>query len=216
MTKQQNRLSLEFDERTTPDWLRDLVNGITNLQRHMIPRWVKVSELPPIWIDSLALNRIQVESVIVALESSTLEHCHLFVPGLLAYAKRESLDAFACKSVGVIHPLELSVEQRLLWDELLSDYEMIQPFAQIHRPLYTLKPEEVIQTVITRVGNVQFTNLKIEAITLIGWLDQRSWVRGRDGRDLYEHYKTFEGANITAVIQYDEVPAYALMQGKRI
>jgi hypothetical protein len=463
---QRHRLYQEFDDRTTPNWLQDLVNRITNLQRYMIPRWVNVSELPPIWIDSFALNRTQVESVIVALEGSTLEHCHPLVPGLLAYAKRESLDAFVCKlfdlwrsggksiqdkwailamglfgsdlaahklgpmvytwrnelkhqhvtwgleclkaigtpaalmelhaiaqktrhkalkervqsflfdvayklnltqedlqdriipdcglddrgshcfdfgtrqfelvlsnelkpmvrdatgklkadlpkpgakdqpdlanqaiaewklikkqiaqvakiqslrleqamingrrwqfnlletlfvqhplmthlaqrliwgiydasgqlidtfrvtedrayatiedkdfvieasaSVGIIHPLELTVEERSTWEEVLNDYEIIQPFAQIHRPLYTLQPEEAAQTAITHFANIQFIKVEVEAIALVGFLDRRGWTRGSNGADLYEHYKTFERANLTAVIQYEQVAAYAL------
>lgn len=453
-----------FDDRTTPDWLHTAVDKIYDVQRHLIPNWINLSELPPIWINSSTLNQIQVESLIVALEGSTLEHVHPLVRDLRTHAKKESLDAFVCQLfeqwrakgkvikdkwaivamgwlgsdmaahklgplvytwrnelkhqhvtwgleclqaigtaaalmelhaiaqktrhtalkqrvysfltdiahqlkltqedlqdrivpdcglnkdgshifnfgsrqfelvlttekpmvrdvstgklrsnlpklgvkdradlaqqaiaewklmrkqiaqvfkiqslrleqamvnerrwqmgvfemlfvlhplmihltqrliwghydashqlantfrvtedrtyanlddnayemeasalVGIVHPLHLSVEQRFAWGELLSDYEIVQPFAQSGRSLYTLEAE--MQTEITR-----FADIKVEAIALVGILERRGWTRGltEDGGVFYQHSKFFEGANITAFIQYHGIPAYSIING---
>ncbi len=455
----------EFDDRTTPDWLYTAVDKIDDVQRHLIPNWINLSELPPIWINSSTLNRVQVESLIVALESSTLEHVHPLVRDLRTHAKKESLDAFVCQlfeqwrakrkaikdkwammamgllgsdmaahklgplvytwrnelkhqyvtwgleclqaigttaalmelhaiaqktrhtalkqrvysfltdiahqlkltqeelqdrivpdcglnkdgshifdfgsrqfelvlttekpmvrvstgklksnlpkpgvkdradlaqqaiaewrlmkkqiaqvfkikslrleqamvnerrwqmdifemlfvlhplmihltqrliwghydasqqlvktfrvtenrtyadlddktyqieesaMVGIVHPLHLSLEQRFTWGELLSDYEIVQPFAQSGRSLYTLELGEEMQTEITR-----FADIKVEAIALVGILERRGWTRGltQDGGMFYEHSKLFEGANVIVFIEYDGIPIYSVIDG---
>jgi hypothetical protein len=47
--------------------------------------------------------------------------------------------------VGVVHPLELSEEQRERWRILLHDYEIIQPFPQINRMIYPAEALVIIQ-----------------------------------------------------------------------
>ncbi len=50
--------------------------------------------------------------------------------------------------------------------------------------------------------------IEVPSITLVGILDKHGWNRGipEDGGMFHEHSKPFEGANVTAVIQYDGIP----------
>lgn len=105
--------------------------------------------------------------------------------------------------VGIIHPLQLSVEQKAKWGEVFSDYEIIPPFAQLGRPTFGLEPSEQAATSLQRFGDG-----KIPAVSLVGTLERLGWMRGipEDGGVFHEHTKPFYGANVTAVVEYEGVP----------
>lgn len=112
-----------------------------------------------------------------------------------------SLDAAA--SVGVVHPLHLGEDDRARWGELFGDYEIIPPFPQLGRTLFTLEGKEGAQKMITR-----FDAIKIPPQALVFTLEKLGWERGipQDGGCFFSHTKPFYGANVTAVVEYDGVP----------
>jgi hypothetical protein len=118
-----------------------------------------------------------------------------------ADADDETIELEGIAEVGIIHPLHLSETERSLWGELLSDYEIVPPFLQLGRTIYSLKSEEATAKEITR-----FADIKIPAVSLVGTLEKLGWARGipEDGGVFHEHSKPFYGANITAVVQYDD------------
>jgi len=115
----------------------------------------------------------------------------------------ETLELPAEMQVGIVHPLHVEDDVLATWGELLSDYEIIQPFEQLGRSLYTLQPEEREVLEITR-----FQHLKIPVVTLVRTLENQGWQRGalHDHGDYSLHFKYFPAANITAVVgEYEEV-----------
>ncbi len=66
-----------------------------------------------------------------------------------------------------------------------SDYEIIPPFEQLGRPVFTLEPGEEKGSEIT--------------------LERLAWQRGGvgDGGGYWEHSKPFYGAGVTAVVEYE-------------
>ncbi len=117
--------------------------------------------------------------------------------------KDELFQILENRQVGIIHPLNLSESLRLAWGEVLSDYEIIQPFAQLSRSLYTLSTDEESMLEITR-----FNTIKIPIVALVRTLEKLSWQRGalHDHGDYSLHFKYFPAANLTAVVgDYDEV-----------
>jgi predicted DNA-binding WGR domain protein len=112
-----------------------------------------------------------------------------------------ALDGLA--KVGVVHALHLSDADKSAWGEIFGDYEIIPPFPQLGRASHKLEPEEETVKELTRNKG-----LKIPSITLVGILDRHGWLRGipEDGGVFHEHTKAFEGANVTAVIQYPGIP----------
>lgn len=104
-------------------------------------------------------------------------------------------------SVGIVHPLELTVEEKSAWGEAASDYEIVAPFPQLGRPVYSLQPGEENDDALKR-----FHGLKLDAPTMVFTLDRFGWMRGAalDGGHFDEHAKPFPAANVTAVIQYEE------------
>lgn len=104
--------------------------------------------------------------------------------------------------IGIPHPLDLDAAIRNAWGELLADYEIIQPFPQIGRPVHHLEPEELELTEIVR-----FRNCQVPAATLYGSLERSRWQRGAagDGGGYTEHFKHFPSFDTTAIISYDGI-----------
>ncbi|MEM9192218.1 MAG: DUF4132 domain-containing protein [Myxococcota bacterium] len=74
--------------------------------------------------------------------------------------------------VGIVHPLDLGCETTTRWATVFSDYELLQPFEQLGRPVFEATSEELQGTALARhVGTVVSTN------RVVG-LERRGWVRG--------------------------------------
>ncbi|HEY0735488.1 MAG TPA: DUF4132 domain-containing protein, partial [Herpetosiphonaceae bacterium] len=119
----------------------------------------------------------------------------------------EALPADA--AIGLIHPLSLADNERAAWGEILSDYEIVQPFPQLGRAIQRLAAHEQNITDITR-----FNGLSIPAPKLIFGLDRLGWTRNMPGYNSYVtgHFKPFYHANLTAVIRYkDGAAPYAVI-----
>jgi hypothetical protein len=101
--------------------------------------------------------------------------------------------------IGLVHPLHLVDEERKVWIEMWSDYELIPPFPQLNRPVYKLTLDEADSVDLCR-----FSSVEIPAATLVFGLDRLGWIRGvaADAGCFDEHAKAFYGAGVTAVINY--------------
>jgi predicted DNA-binding WGR domain protein len=104
---------------------------------------------------------------------------------------------------GIVHPLHLSDEQRTAWGEIFGDYEIIPPFPQLGRRAHRLEPGREKDTDLLKGRKI-----KVPALTLVGILERHAWNRGipEDNGIFHEHTKPFEGAGITAVLQYPGIP----------
>ncbi len=103
-------------------------------------------------------------------------------------------------TIGLLHPLEMTDAERATWGEILSDYEIISPFPQLGRAVYTLEKGEKQAVELER-----FHGLKLEAPAMIYTLEKLGWIRGEvlDGGGFSEYFKQFPLADVTAVIYYD-------------
>jgi hypothetical protein len=105
-------------------------------------------------------------------------------------------------TVGVVHPLHLGEAQRSAWGEIFADYALIPPFPQLGRKVHRLEPKE-----LTTRGIVRNQGIKVPAVTLVGILERHGWNRGVPWAAglVLAHSKPYDGANVTAVIQYDGI-----------
>ena len=108
----------------------------------------------------------------------------------------------AIAEIGVPHPLELPPELLASWGERLSDYEIVSPFPQLGRPVYSLTPDEAAGLETARFGGVDCL-----AVGLAENLERRGWTRGDagDGGCFSLHRRPFPsaaGGSVTAVVQY--------------
>ncbi|MEM6531394.1 MAG: DUF4132 domain-containing protein [Myxococcota bacterium] len=74
--------------------------------------------------------------------------------------------------VGLAHPIDLPAEAAAAWGELFTDYEILQPFPQLGRPVYHLTDEEKQARAITR-----HKDTTVEVGRVLG-LMSRGWERG--------------------------------------
>lgn len=122
----------------------------------------------------------------------------------LANAADEPFTLEPNASVGVLHPLQLGEDRQTLeqWGQLFGDYEIVPPFAQLGRPTYRLTSEQLAQKEITHFK----ARGKIPAQSLVFGLEKLGWQRGvpADAGWVGEHSKQFYGANLTAIINYEE------------
>ncbi len=84
-------------------------------------------------------------------------------------------DAWELKGVariGIPHALELDAQTAAAWGQVFSDYQLLQPFSQLGRPVYTPTPEEKQGAAFKRVEGLTVPTGKV-----LG-LEQRGWRRG--------------------------------------
>ena len=71
--------------------------------------------------------------------------------------------------IGLPHALELPAEAAAEFGQLLADYELLQPFAQLGRDTYTLSAEEAAGTKLTRWKDLKVPTGKVLGLVNIGW-----------------------------------------------
>ncbi len=88
--------------------------------------------------------------------------------------------------IGLVHPLELSCDERKAWMEQLTDYEIKQPFSQLQRNVYLVTEEEKEQKRLERFGGYM-----IDALSLAGKMLKMGWYRSsvQDAGGYYGFYR---------------------------
>lgn len=75
--------------------------------------------------------------------------------------------------VRLAHPVTLGTDVVVAWGEVFADYEILQPFQQLGRPVHPLEPGQSLDVVLK-----QFFGLEMQVGKLLG-LTKRGWVRGQ-------------------------------------
>ena len=100
--------------------------------------------------------------------------------------------------VGIVHPLELGVETRQAWLKHLADYDIVPPFAQLERPVVTVKPEQKP----LKFGK-EVAGTSLNAMTFKGRAERLGWGRGSvcDGGCINFYLKSFPGAGVDVFME---------------
>ncbi len=115
----------------------------------------------------------------------------------LTTVQDEAFELPASATVGAVHPLELTDDERGSWQAHLADYEIEPPFPQLERPIARL-PDE--QRELKLVSDYHGTSLN--ALTFRGRAERLGWFRGEggDGGSINVFWKSFPMAGIDALI----------------
>ena len=118
--------------------------------------------------------------------------------GRLVDTDDEPVDTDGC-SIGIVHPLELDDASKATWGEVLADYELVQPFKQLDRPIFHLPDDQGDDTKLHDLPKGRFPATK-----LIGAFNKYGWERGEalDAGVYCIHALTIPTADLTAVICY--------------
>lgn len=86
--------------------------------------------------------------------------------------------------IGLVHPVELSDEERAAWKEQLADYEITQPVEQLDRTVYRMTEEETDSRYLERFGGCVLNDLSLNGkLTALGW--SRGSVEDAGGYNTY-------------------------------
>lgn len=101
-------------------------------------------------------------------------------------------------AIGIVHPLELTAEERQRWITHLADYDVVPPFAQLERIVVTASHDERA----VRFGN-QSADTKLNGMTFKGRAERLGWSRGSvcDGGGIPYYLKTFPGAGVDVFVE---------------
>jgi hypothetical protein len=99
--------------------------------------------------------------------------------------------------IGLVHPLHLSDADRATWGESLADYEIIQPFPQIGRPIHRVEDAEKTDTAVKRYATSQFkSGVLRDVLVRGGWERDSAFVR-------MEYTRHFASDGIWAIATMD-------------
>src|SRR5262249_18916467 len=99
--------------------------------------------------------------------------------------------------IGMVHPLELSAEERHSWSVHLADYGIQSPFLQLERPVFAVSQEEREGTTSSR-----FCGIELNAMTFHGRAERLGWQRGAvfGAGGILWYRKSFPEGGIDAVV----------------
>jgi uncharacterized protein DUF4132 len=92
----------------------------------------------------------------------------------LADAEDEPYSLPEGAAVAIAHPVDLGDGTRA-WSDIFGDYELLQPFAQLGRPVFELSDAERAATILTRFAGRPASPFRVAG------LEQRGWQRGTVG-----------------------------------
>lgn len=71
--------------------------------------------------------------------------------------------------LGIVHPLQLSPADLASWSQVFADYELLQPFPQLSRPVYRLVDAERNGTELRRFNGVTVPSRAVLGLSKQGW-----------------------------------------------
>lgn len=198
----------ELAPRAFADWkiFKKLATDTVKLQVHRLElamvcgrRW-SPEEFQRFFVQHPLLRHLTRSLLWASHAGRSLQPFRLDAAGAYLDAKGSPVD-IGSGPIGLVHPLELSAEERSRWDALWDEVEVLAPFPQLDREVFTL-PEGSGEAVSLDVGEIVLTPRKLRGV-LIG----AGWLRGeaQDAGIVSEHVKHFESANLTAILQHEGI-----------
>jgi hypothetical protein len=102
-------------------------------------------------------------------------------------------------AIGIVHPALLPREEVEAWAEALAEHEIVPPFGQLSRKVFTLESDEADEKVLKR-----FAGLKMPGLALLGATRKTGWEPGKANEDhkITRHFKRYPEAGVTALLSY--------------
>ena len=173
-----------------------LENLMVRQQRWPVKRWSELFTMHPILLPMAA-------RLIWGLYDDTGKLQATFRPledRTFTQATDEPFSLPASGRIGIIHPLELTEDQRKAWQTHLADYEITPPFPQLERPVVQLAPEHAAKKSLS-----DYAGTSINGMTFKGRADRLGWTRGSvcDGGGITTYTKSFPAAGVDVFLGLD-------------
>ncbi len=107
-------------------------------------------------------------------------------------------------TVRILHPLDMTDAQKAAWGQVFGDYELLAPFAQLGRTVFSLEPKEKKADDLAK----RFSGKEWGVSAFIGKLARRGWIHGepQDAGFVGDHAKPFFSAGVTAIVEHTGYP----------
>lgn len=173
-----------------------LENLMVRQQRWPVDRWTELFTMHPVLLPMAARliwgvydDAGKLETTFRPLEDRTFTHASdgpFTMPGH--------------GRIGIIHPLELTEDQRKAWQTHLADYEITPPFPQLERPVVHLAPEHA-----GKKSLADYAGTSMNGMTFKGRADRLGWTRGSvcDGGGITTYTKSFPAAGVDVFLGLD-------------
>jgi hypothetical protein len=105
--------------------------------------------------------------------------------------------------VRLLHPIELDEQTLAAWTQHLSDYEIVQPFAQLQRPIHRVSAQERTATTFDK-----YEGYVLGGGAFKGRFQKANWQRGsiEDAGIYDEIWKVFPEEGIEAMLSFSGAP----------
>ncbi len=101
----------------------------------------------------------------------------------------ESFELDSNANIGIPHPIEMSDALRHAWGSLFSDYEIVQPFAQIGREVFRAQPAELLASELSRFSAMVIATGKLFGLEYKGFRREYAY----DGGPVIAYRKNIGG-----------------------
>ncbi|MCA9670090.1 MAG: DUF4132 domain-containing protein [Myxococcales bacterium] len=114
----------------------------------------------------------------------------------------DPIELGASSFVGIVHPLELSVDERERWGEHFVSYSVVPAFAQLDRRVARCPKDDAAKTMYFGVENKE-----VNAGTLAGRANRMGWRRGSvcDGGSVTSFHKVFASAGVDVILETEGI-----------
>jgi hypothetical protein len=118
----------------------------------------------------------------------------------LTDADDQAVDVGASGVIGIVHPLELSEDERAAWQQHLADNETEPPFPQLARPVVRVSADQAALRSYKAVRGVA-----LNAMTFKGRAERLGWQRGSvvDAGGITSYWKSFPASGADAFLGLD-------------
>ena len=122
--------------------------------------------------------------------------------GSLTDAEDEDVTLPKKGAIKMVHPLNLSEDQRRAWIDHLADYEISSPFPQIERSVILCQKDEAAKKYYTKVERTE-----LGMMTFKNRAEKLGWCRGSvcDAGGITHYYKPFPGAGVDAFVETEDM-----------
>jgi hypothetical protein len=152
--------------------LRDSLGlQLQRLESAMIDqRWWLLAEFMRYLVEHPLMTHLTQRLVwsLLTANGQLITHFRLTSERTFSDAEDNTITLAAGSRVRLLHPLQLTESQREQWLTLLADYEIVQPFPQLSRPVYRCEPSQARDTTITRFGTFSVAAGSLIALTRSG------------------------------------------------
>lgn len=100
--------------------------------------------------------------------------------------------------ISLPHPLEIPTKDKMRWQTLFADYEIMQPFEQLARPTFVLPAEE-----LARPDLLHYIDRRIGTGSLLG-LEARGWKRQAGDGGMIESFDKLLTQDLCVSLTFDD------------